>query len=64
MPRKSYWTISTARVNNRQVNAAPDRIIDGVSYTHLSTLLLYIENQLGFSKEEQQQLRKKYTTTY
>ena len=24
----------------------------------------YIENQLGFSKEEQQQLRKKYTTTY
>lgn len=47
-----------------EVNAAPDRIIDGVSYTHLSTLLLYIENQLGFSKEEQQQLRKKYTTTY
>jgi protein-tyrosine phosphatase len=47
-----------------EVNAAPDRIIDGVSYTHLSTLPLYIENQLGFSKEEQQQLRKKYTTTY
>ncbi len=32
-----------------EVNAAPDRIIDGVSYTHLSTLPLYIENQLGFS---------------
>lgn len=28
------------------------------------SLPLYIENQLGFSKEEQQQLRKKYTTTY
>jgi protein-tyrosine phosphatase len=27
------------------------------------SLPLYIENQLGFSKEEQQQLRKKYTTT-
>jgi len=50
------------RLRRKCVHSVLDRLLRHARPQRYGSLSAYIENQLGFSKEEQQQLRAKYLT--